>query len=80
VKKASTAGDAFKKIAGKEALFVSRADGSGTNIKEMEIWGQAGITRKGKSGYTESGGEWRQALRVADEKRHTFSVISPRSR
>jgi tungstate transport system substrate-binding protein len=69
VKKASTAGDAFKTIAAREALFVSRADGSGTHIKEMEIWGQAGITPKGKKWYIESGGGMAQALRVADEKK-----------
>ena len=33
---------AFKKIAKKEALFISRGDKSGTHVKELEIWKAAG--------------------------------------
>jgi tungstate transport system substrate-binding protein len=82
VKKASTAEEAFKKIAAASTPFISRADGSGTNIKEMEIWEKAGISPKGKKWYTESGGAMAQALRIASEKKayilcdqSTFQVL-----
>lgn len=40
--------DAFKKIAEAKALFISRADMSGTHLKEQELWQAAGITPEGK--------------------------------
>lgn len=40
----TTAAEAFKAIAGKQAVFVSRGDKSGTNTKELQIWASAGIT------------------------------------
>ena len=44
VRDTATAVDAFKHFAAAGALFVSRADDSGTNIKELELWQTAGIT------------------------------------
>lgn len=44
VKGTILAGDAFSKIMAKQALFVSRADKSGTNTKELSIWSSIGIT------------------------------------
>jgi tungstate transport system substrate-binding protein len=38
---------AFKKIAAAQALFISRGDRSGTNIKELEIWKAAGLEPSG---------------------------------
>jgi tungstate transport system substrate-binding protein len=35
--------DAFEFIAEKKALFVSRGDDSGTNVKELDIWDDADI-------------------------------------
>jgi tungstate transport system substrate-binding protein len=40
--------DAFKKIAGSKALFISRGDDSGTHSKEQELWRLAGITMDNK--------------------------------
>jgi tungstate transport system substrate-binding protein len=44
-----SAEEAFTKIAEAHALFLSRGDGSGTELKEREIWERAGIA---------PGGEW----------------------
>jgi tungstate transport system substrate-binding protein len=58
---------AFKKIAEKKALFISRGDNSGTNVKELEIWKMAGITPKG-DWYLESGAGIGPTLMLANEK------------
>lgn len=46
-KDATSAAEAFKKIAAKKAIFVSRGDDSGTNKKELQIWKKAGIKPQG---------------------------------
>lgn len=42
------AAEAFRRIAAVGALFLSRGDNSGTHVKELEIWGRAGISPKGR--------------------------------
>ncbi|AKX92896.1 tungsten ABC transporter substrate-binding protein [Moorella thermoacetica] len=64
VKKAA---DAFKKIAAKQAIFVSRGDDSGTHKKEKDIWKEAGINPQGKW-YQEAGAGMGQTLNIASEK------------
>jgi tungstate transport system substrate-binding protein len=59
--------DAMKKIAAARAVFVSRGDESGTNAKEKDIWGKAGITPKG-AWYQSTGQGMGATLRVADQK------------
>jgi tungstate transport system substrate-binding protein len=49
VKNATSAADAFQRIARAQAKFITRADNSGTHKKELRIWQQAGI---------EPGGDW----------------------
>ena len=44
VKGSATAADAMAKIAASESTFVSRADESGTNTKELELWDEAGVS------------------------------------
>lgn len=39
--------DALKAIAQSKAKFISRADKSGTNVKEMELWAAAGLKPEG---------------------------------
>jgi tungstate transport system substrate-binding protein len=68
IKKVKTAAGALKLIAGKKAVFVSRADRSGTNIKELKIWKEAGINPSG-SWYLEAGKGMGSVLTMADEKR-----------
>lgn len=43
VRSASTAAQAYRKVAEEGAKFLSRADNSGTHKREMAIWRQAGI-------------------------------------
>jgi tungstate transport system substrate-binding protein len=54
ISKASDAPKAFADIAHAEDEFASRADESGTNAKELELWDAAGIQPKG-SWYIETG-------------------------
>ncbi len=53
IKNASKASDAFRKIAAKQAPFISRGDDSGTHKMELSIWKAANIT---------PGGTWYQSV------------------
>ncbi|MCL6638499.1 MAG: substrate-binding domain-containing protein [Firmicutes bacterium] len=59
--------DAFKKIAEKRAVFVSRGDESGTHKKEKEIWTAAGLKPEG-NWYLSSGAGMGQTLTIASDK------------
>jgi tungstate transport system substrate-binding protein len=61
--------DSFKKIAASGALFLSRADKSGTHTKEMGIWNAAGINPEGQKWYQQTGLGMGQTLNVASEKK-----------
>lgn len=61
--------DAFRKIANARIFFVSRADKSGTHMKELKIWKASGINPKGQSWYLEAGQGMEKTLRIANEKR-----------
>ena len=61
--------DSFKKIAAAGALFLSRADKSGTHTKEMGIWKAAGINPEGQKWYQQTGLGMGQTLNVASEKK-----------
>jgi len=67
IKGISDVAKAFKKIAKKNALFVSRGDKSGTHVKELDIWKKAGITPAGEW-YLESGQGIGPTLMLAQEK------------
>ena len=64
---AGTAAEAFTRIAKAEAPFASRADGSGTNTKELSLWEAAGIEPKG-SWYIETGQGMGETLTIASQK------------
>ncbi|MFZ5646805.1 MAG: substrate-binding domain-containing protein [Bacillota bacterium] len=68
VKQAKDSIEAFKKIAEKGAVFISRGDDSGTNKQELSIWKDSGITPKGMKWYQETGSGMGQTLNVANEK------------
>ncbi len=59
--------EAFRRISQTESLFVSRADKSGTNKKELEIWKNAGIKPQ-KKWYLEVGQGMGICLRIASER------------
>ena len=68
--KGMKAADAFKAIASAEALFVARADKSGTSTKELGIWKSAAIdpaTTK-PAWYLETGQGMGASLTIASEK------------
>jgi tungstate transport system substrate-binding protein len=67
ISKASDAPKAFADIAHAEDEFASRADESGTNAKELELWDAAGIQPKG-SWYIETGQGMGETLTIADQK------------
>ena len=59
---------AFKAIAERKALFLSRGDESGTHKKELGIWEKAGISPAGEW-YQETGTGMGATLNVAAEKK-----------
>lgn len=76
IKRTKSAIDAFEEIAEKGAPFVSRGDDSGTNIKELDIWDDAGINPKGKGWYFEAAAKMGDTLLTANQKKaYTLSDI-----
>lgn len=67
--------EAFRRIAEEgakgNALFISRADKSGTNMLELSIWKRLGITpsNKTQTWYVEAGAGMGTVLRMANEKK-----------
>src|SRR5439155_1127182 len=70
VASAGTAADAFRRIATARASFVSRADSSGTHVKELALWKAAGVTPEGPrdTWYVQAGGDQAATVRIADER------------
>ncbi|HWP69132.1 MAG TPA: substrate-binding domain-containing protein, partial [Rectinemataceae bacterium] len=58
--------DAFSRIAGKKAIFVSRGDNSGTHVKEKELWAAAKIAPSG-AWYKEAGQGMSQVIMMAEQ-------------
>ena len=69
IKGMGSASESFKKIASAKALFLSRADKSGTHVKEMDIWKSAGINPESEKWYQQTGLGMGQTLSVAAEKK-----------
>lgn len=66
--------EAFRGIAAKEALFVSRGDDSGTHKKELSIWKKAEIDPTQSRWYQESGqGMGATLLMASDKSAYTLS-------
>lgn len=70
IKNSTQAGDAFKKIHESKALFVSRADESGTHNAEKRVWASIGIfpDRDTPENYLMTGTGMGRTLNVAVEK------------
>jgi tungstate transport system substrate-binding protein len=64
---ATNAAEAFRRIRAARSPFVSRADRSGTHLKELEIWRAAGMDIAGEKGpwYRETGSGMGPALNTA---------------
>ena len=69
VKTSKTAVEALELVAETGSPFVSRGDDSGTNIRELDLWDDAGISPKGKGWYFETGGKMGDTLLIADQKK-----------
>jgi tungstate transport system substrate-binding protein len=69
IKGSKSASESFKNIASAKALFLSRADKSGTHVKEMDIWKKAGINPEGEKWYQQTGLGMGQTLNVTAEKK-----------
>ena len=65
---AVTPSAAFKLIAEAGARFVSRGDQSGTHVRELAIWREAGADPRGEPWYQESGVGQGPNLQVASDK------------
>ena len=65
---ATTAAEAFRRIAARGGPFVSRGDSSGTHVKELALWHAAGVTPTPRW-YLESGADQAATLHLADERR-----------
>ena len=59
---------AFESIYSSASTFVSRGDDSGTNVKELAIWKDAGLDPHGQSWYLETGQGQGNTLSIASEK------------
>jgi tungstate transport system substrate-binding protein len=76
VRTAGTAADAFRAISRAGAIFVSRADASGTNKKELKLWAAAGVQPSG-GWYIKTGQGMGETLQVASEKQgYTLTDLS----
>jgi tungstate transport system substrate-binding protein len=64
-----TAAEAFQRIAAAKALFLSRADNSGTHAQELKMWKAAGLVPDGQSWYQQTGLGMGQTLAIAAEKK-----------
>jgi len=69
IKGVKSSSDALKKIAGANALFISRGDNSGTHAKEKTLWKKADINPAGQKWFQETGLGMGQTLNVSSEKR-----------
>lgn len=70
IKGVTTAKDAFKAIAAKQATFAARGDNSGTSTKELGIWATTGMTPTAELGWYKSLGQGMgETLTTANEQR-----------
>lgn len=60
--------EAFAKIMGENAVFVSRGDDSGTHKKELEVWKKANLTPTDNASYLQSGQGMGATLQITNEK------------
>lgn len=64
---ATSAADAFRRMARTGVVFVTRGDSSGTHLTELALWRAAGVDPGGYDWYIETGADQAANLRQADE-------------
>jgi tungstate transport system substrate-binding protein len=68
VRTRTSAVDAVKTIFSSDSTFVSRGDDSGTHVKELALWKDAGLAPLGQPWYLETGQGQGNTLSIASEK------------
>ena len=63
-----SAAEAFRSIAAAAAPFVSRGDQSGTHMRELALWKDAGVDPAGRVWYVSAGQGMGETARIASEK------------
>jgi tungstate transport system substrate-binding protein len=63
-----TLASAFESIFSSASTFVSRGDDSGTHVKELALWKNAGLDPRGQDWYLETGQGQGATLSIASEK------------
>ena len=69
IKDVKSSKEALKKIAAANALFLSRADNSGTNALEKKLWKAIGLNPEGQKWYQQTGLGMGETLNVTAEKK-----------
>ena len=69
IKAAKSSKEALKTIAAANALFLSRADNSGTNALEKKLWKSIGLNPEGQKWYQQTGLGMGETLNVTAEKK-----------
>jgi tungstate transport system substrate-binding protein len=69
IKAAKSSKEALKKIATANALFLSRADNSGTNALEKKLWKSIALNPEGQKWYQQTGLGMGETLNVTAEKK-----------
>jgi tungstate transport system substrate-binding protein len=69
IKDVKSSKDALKRIAAANALFLSRADNSGTNALEKKLWKSIGLNPEGQKWYQQTGLGMGETLNVTAEKK-----------
>jgi tungstate transport system substrate-binding protein len=64
-----SAAEAFRRIAAAATPFVSRGDQSGTHMRELALWRDAGVDPAGRVWYVSAGQGMGETARIASEKR-----------
>jgi tungstate transport system substrate-binding protein len=69
IKGLKTAAEAFKRLADQNAVFVSRADNSGTHSMELTLWKAAAVDPKTVTSRIETGQGMGPTLKITSEKK-----------
>ncbi|MEN6464154.1 MAG: substrate-binding domain-containing protein [Syntrophaceae bacterium] len=69
VRKLKSILEAFRRIAATQSPYVSRGDGSGINVRESDLWKEAGVNTSGQKWFLISGRPMAGTLEIASAKR-----------
>jgi tungstate transport system substrate-binding protein len=67
--------DAMKAIQAKKAIFVSRGDKSGTNMKELDLWKAAGLPVPDKAAWYVQAGQGMMATIIIAAEKNGYTLV-----